>query len=670
MSRAEAVSRAEAAPRIDNAPRAEATPRIEATSRIEAPSPMPPTLQPAFTLKNVSLWYQNSVQALREVSLTIQQGERICILGANGSGKSTLALLLAGLVAPDSGDVELLGHKVCTNGIVDFAQYEAAKQALGIVFQNPDDQIVTTVCADDVAFGPENQGLTPAEISQRVTQELDRVALLDYAARNPTTLSGGQKQRLALAGALALHPKALILDEPSALLDARGRRSIMHLIGKLKAQGITTVHITHFMEEALFADRVMVLDAGRIVFDGSARQLFASQSELLMSLHLEIPFIAQLSYDLARAGLPLTQTTSQDELIDELVKLGPQAAHTAHHAADVNTSCSHYDTCAQPPNSPAEPLDIPVEQGAAPYLRVQDVSFHYTQDAYSKALNDLSFCLNAHESLAIIGQTGSGKSTLVRLLCGLALPDAGTITLDGIDLTQKHATRKLLGKVGYVMQHPERQLFAKTVLQDVSFGPLQMGFSAQEAARAATAALTQVGLGGKEDLSPFELSGGQQRLAAIAGILAMNPQVLVMDEPTAGLDPKGREDLHELLAALQNQGTTLIYVTHDLEYAAQAHKVLVLNNAHELYFGTPREVFTLEHEDILTRAGLALPYPAYLAKKLTSTLAAVSFDELPLTYEALLKGLVAAFGSKALGSKASAPKNTHLSQRAPQTGGR
>ena len=269
-------------------------------------------------LDHVSLSYDGKTDALADVSLSIAPGERVCLLGANGSGKSTLAGIVSGLLAPDAGTVELAGRRVCTEGVPDPDAYRLARRSLGLVFQNPDDQIVTTVVSDDVAFGPENLGLAPDEIGRRVTRELDRVALSAYADADPTHLSGGQKQRVAIAGALAMEPQVLVLDEPGALLDVRGRRSIMHVISRLHDAGTTVLHVTHFMDEALDAERVIVLDHGRIIADDSPTAVFAD-GERLSALGLELPFAARLSAALCSRGLEVGWTCERQALVSELV---------------------------------------------------------------------------------------------------------------------------------------------------------------------------------------------------------------------------------------------------------------------------------------------------------------------------------------------------------------
>ena len=220
-------------------------------------------------LSHVSLFYEGGVTALDDVSLELARGERLCVLGANGSGKSTLASVICGLLAPDEARLSSRARQVCAGGAPDLEAYRRARRSLGLVFQNPDDQIVTSIVADDVAFGPENLGVPRDQIAARVARELHRVAMDDYAQADPARLSGGQRQRVCIAGALAMEPAVLVLDEPASLLDVRGRLAILRVMGRLAAAGTTLVHVTHFMEEALEADRVIVMDHGRVALSGT-----------------------------------------------------------------------------------------------------------------------------------------------------------------------------------------------------------------------------------------------------------------------------------------------------------------------------------------------------------------------------------------------------------------
>ncbi|MBP3885534.1 MAG: ATP-binding cassette domain-containing protein [Olsenella sp.] len=572
------------------------------------PANVPNTRDVLASLRHVTLRYERGVVALDDVSLDVRSGERVCVLGANGSGKSTLASVICGLLAPDEGDVRLLGEKVLSGGVVDFGAYRRARRGLGLVFQNPDDQIVTTVVEDDVAFGPENLGIPAEEIGARVERELSRVAMGAYAKADPTRLSGGQKQRVAIAGALAMEPRLLVLDEPGALLDVRGRRSIMRVMGRLRDGGTTIVHITHFMEEALEADRLVVMSAGRIVLEGTPAEIFSHGAEL-EALGLEEPFCARLSEGLRARGVNVGWTCDDSALAQELVSLLAGGDGTVHRGG-ADGSASDGVPARGATRDSATPGAT--RDPATPAVEADSVSYSYDgagNPAGRRALDGVSFSVAPGTSVAIVGQTGSGKSTLLRIICALETPDAGHMRIDGLDTLDRRNRRRLFGQhIGYVMQHPERQLFAETVMQDVSFGPTNMGLAREEVERRCTHALSLVGLADKAEASPFELSGGQQRLCAIAGILAMHPDTLVLDEPNAGLDPRGRAHLRSILADIHAHGVTIVRVTHSMNEAARAEHVIVLDQSHVMMQGAPREVFRAENNDVLRDAGLGLPH--------------------------------------------------------------
>ena len=582
---------------------------------------------PIVSLAHVTLAY-GDLRALDNISLDVHQGERLCVLGANGSGKSTLASVICGLLAPDAGEVTLVGEKVFTAGAADFDAYRRARRKLGLVFQNPEDQIVTSVVEEDVAFGPENLGLPPERIEHLVRRELHRVAMERYAKADPARLSGGQRQRVTIAGALAMEPRVLVLDEPSSSLDVRGRRSVMKVVEKLRGVGCTVVHVTHFMDEALGADRVMVLDHGHIALVGTPQEVF-SHVEEVRDLGLEEPFAGRLSSQLRERGLDVSWTCDEDALLADLARR--TSGHRSGRAAAAPGTAPH--------------------TAAAPVVRAEDVRFSYEQsrrrrrraDAAPAALDGVTLDVPRGAHVALVGQTGSGKSTLLRLIAALEVPDQGSIEVDGISTADRRERRRLHGRVGYVMQRPERQLFAETVAQDVAYGPSNLGLSPSEVDQRVKRALDLVGLAGKDDASPFQLSGGQQRLCALAGILAMEPDLLVLDEPTAGLDPRGRRKLRRILDGLNATGTTLVEVTHAMEDAARADLVAVLDDGRVVLTGTPAQVFSADNAEKLHDMGLGVPHPLAFARALEDAGCAPLGD--PLTNEALADAIADAAGA-------------------------
>lgn len=261
-------------------------------------------MKPIIQMKDVYYNYTNQEEeltaALDGVSLTIHKGEFVAIIGHNGSGKSTLAKHLNALLQPASGDVFVKNMNTR-----DEEQVWNIRQVAGMVFQNPDNQLVATIVEEDVAFGPENLGLPSNKIRHRVDQALQSVKMSDYAQSAPHYLSGGQKQRIAIAGVIAMRPEIIILDEPTAMLDPSGRTEVMDTVHYLnKNEGITIVHITHFMEEAIQADRVVVMEEGKIILDGPPREIFC-QVKTLKQIGLDVPQIVELAFDLSNEGFSI-----------------------------------------------------------------------------------------------------------------------------------------------------------------------------------------------------------------------------------------------------------------------------------------------------------------------------------------------------------------------------
>ena len=581
----------------------------------------------AATLSDVTFVHAKGVVALDHVSFSIPAGKRTCIVGANGSGKSTVASILSGLTAPDEGTVTFLGTTVVHDGQVDFDAYKTVRPQLGLVFQNPEDQIICSVVADDIAFGLENLQVPSGHITQLVEEQIKLGSLTKFSSENPQKLSGGQQQRVAISGTLVMKPQILILDEPSASLDVVHRNNVMGLVKKLRAAGKTIVHVTHFMDEVVSADHVITLDNGRVAFEGTPEALF-EQHKLVESLHLEEPFAYQIAYALNNRGVVVCKSPSAERVLDELTGLLATAARSADDSAAESCNgaaagCNVNDGSATA-NSASEPAAV----------SVRDVTFSYQKPV----LKNISVDVQKGSHVAIIGSTGSGKSTLARLICALDTPDTGSLCVTGLDTRQKQNRRKLHGIVGYVMQRPERQLFAQTVAEDVAFGPTNLGLSACDVTSAVNAALELVGLSHKADASPFELSGGQQRLCALAGVIAMQPKVLVLDEPTSGLDPYYCSKLRKIINAVLEDGCTVIELTHSMEDAAETDQIIVLHEGDLVFSGSPQQTFTHFSEAEFQKLGLGIPYALAWAQRL-SRATGINLGE-PLTLSDLVDALL------------------------------
>ena len=370
------------------------------------------------------------------------------------------------------------------------------------------------------------------------------------------------------------------------------------------------------MDEVVSADHVIALDDGRVAFEGTPEALF-EQHELVECLHLEEPFAYQVAQALNNRGVVVCKSPSAERVIDELTGLLATAAQGARSAAAAGS-------CDDATGS--------VSESAA--VSVRDVTFSYQKPV----LKNISVDVQKGSHVAVIGSTGSGKSTLARLICALDTPDSGSLCVAGLDTRQKQNRRKLHGIVGYVMQRPERQLFAQTVAEDVAFGPTNLGLSACDVTSAVNAALELVGLSHKADVSPFELSGGQQRLCALAGIIAMHPKVLVLDEPTSGLDPYYCSELRKIINAVLEDGCTVIELTHSMEDAAETDQIVVLHEGDLVFSGTPYQTFTHFSEAEFQELGLGIPHALAWAQRLSRTTGINLGD--PLTLSDLVDALV------------------------------
>lgn len=591
--------------------------------------------------RGVSFSYDGAALALDGIDLNIEDGEFFCILGGNGSGKSTFAKHLNALLQPDTGTV-------CVNGM-DASDPELVydiRSTAGMVFQNPDDQLVATLVEDDVAFGPENLGVESAQIAQRVREALKAVGLVGFERHETHALSGGQKQRVALAGVLAMEPRVLILDEASSMLDPRGRKGLMKACHALHERGMTIVMITHFMEEAAEADRVAVFRAGRVAMLGTPDEIL-TQADELARLNLDMPASCCLGRALRAKGVPVHAQVREADMVAEV--------------AQAYTERSEAGTAGQSSASQSEIADgaVPADNednASEPVIEISHLSYSYSLSARERrrwhkrsaaegasnkqtlwgndpsspwALRDVSLTVCRGEFLGLAGHTGSGKSTLVQHLNGLIRPQEGSVYALGLDLANKKDADAVKAKVGVVFQYPERQLFAETVAQDVAFGPRNLGLSQAEVARRVESSLARAGLdlATVGDKSPFELSGGQQRRVAFAGVLAMEPEVLVLDEPMAGLDPAARSDFLELINRLHRDGLTVVMVSHSMDDLANCcDRIVVMNEGTVFAEGTPAQVFA--HADELKSIGLGVPAAQRMALALAKAGVPLRFDGL------------------------------------------
>ena len=574
------------------------------------------------------------LSAISHLNFTIEEGSFVCVLGHNGSGKSTLAKLFNALQIPTEGCVIISGMDSREE-----ANVFPIREKVGMVFQNPDNQIIASVVEEDVGFGPENIGVPTEEIWKRVADALEAVNMEAYRLKSPNHLSGGQKQRVAIAGTLAMEPKTIVLDEPTAMLDPSGRAEVIRSIRELnQKKGITIILITHYMEETVDADRIILMDQGKLVLDGTPKEIF-SKVEELKSLRMDVPLITDLAHELRLSGMSISEgILKEEELVEELLSIFGEDSFMEEKEKGQKEE-EHSQATSLSSEEKAIEAEIEKETEKDFILKVENLSCIYQKGTAmeSYALKDIHLSIKRGSFSALIGHTGSGKSTLLQHFNGLIKPETGEISVhfrknpalilqDKGFLFWKGRKRKvekegvlsfkeegfdfqgLRFKVGLVFQYPEYQLFEETVFEDVLFGPKNQGLSLEEAKKEAEEALRSMGV--EEALwqkSPFELSGGQKRRVAIAGVLAMDPELLILDEPTAGLDPAGREELFQVIAHLQEHyAMTILLVSHSMDDVARyAEEVFVLNQGECIRQGSPEEVFS--HKKEMEELGLGLP---------------------------------------------------------------
>ena len=513
--------------------------------------------------------------AIKDVDFMADKGEIIAILGRNGSGKSTFARHLNGLLVPHEGSIVIGGKNQA-----QVTELTSIRRQVGMVFQNPDNQIVGNTLAEDIGFGLENLGIASEDIWNKIDEMLELTGLTAYKYANTSRISGGQKQRLAMASAMAMTPECIVLDEATSMLDPKGAKDMLELVQRLnREKKITIIMVTHRIAEALKADRVYILDDSRIVAEGKPGDVF-TDVDRLKSYGLEIPF------DMKRkVGIPIDicyKYKNQHKQIhqDKSVEQNYKAAGGS--ATDNTGRC---------------------------IVELQKVSYSYVNGNETfQALSDADLKIYEGQVVAVIGQTGSGKSTLLQLINKLIVPQSGKVYLYGTDVQRVRNIKDIRRRIGYVFQFPESQLFENTVLKDVMYGPLNFGMSKSEAEDSARKALELVGVPEKyAEYSPFELSGGLKKRVAIAGILAYEPDVLILDEPACGLDGESREQLWNLIRKLnRDKNVTIILVSHDMEDVYEmSERVLLMDCGKIVYDGGTGEFF--EDRSLLEQYGIDVP---------------------------------------------------------------
>lgn len=529
---------------------------------------------------------KESPDILRGITLTIQEGEFIAVIGENGSGKTTLIKHLNALLIPAKGKIRIAGLDTRLP-----ENLPEIRSKVGMVFQNPADQIVASTVEEDVAFGLENLNLPSAEIQQRVAEQLKTADLEELAKHPPHLLSGGQTQKLALAGVLVRQPNIILFDEPTSMLDPAARDAFLDRICRLHKAGKTIIYVTHHMEETVFADRIVVLKQGTIFLEGTPQEIF-SEPQNLYEADLDIPIIIQLNKAFHGLGWDLpAMILSSQELMDALPRFqgnqtsGNKGIPRQQEAEVIRLKDVHYTYLS------GTPLARPALVGAS--LKVQNGHIH-----------------------GIAGTNGSGKSTLLQHINGILRPASGQVMVKEMMVSDPETPlRRVITQVGMVFQNPETQFFEVFVGDEIAYGPKQ--FNLTGLAQRVRDAMALVGLDftAYKDRRLDTLSGGEKRKVALASTLILNPKIILFDEPTAGMDPQARDDLLALFKKLNAQGKTLLIATHRLDELAQVtDEISFMQQGRIIKTGQTSEI--LMDTDSLSNARLVAPLPIRVSRAL------------------------------------------------------
>lgn len=574
-------------------------------------------------VKDLKYRYPGTTQlALDGVSFTVEKGEFIGIAGENGAGKSSLSQALLGLIpqfykGAYGGSVTVCGMDARSTPVSELCRH------VGLVFQNPFNQLsgAKDTVYDEVGYGLQNLGFPPEEIRARVESVLRCFGIWEYRDRNPFDLSGGQLQRVAICSVLAMKPDVLILDEPTSQLDPEGSEEVFHTVDELTKMGITIIMIEQKIEKlAGYCDRVLLMHQGHVVDYDTPRRIFSRED--LYDLGVNPPAYTRF----ARANalvfedgtLPVTHAETLERVkasgVDRATLIAslrtmtagvqmesatpqPVAAQPARAGVDAAAAAASASTSSDHASEAAGTADAT--------FQVKGLRFSYVKGR--EVLHGLNLALD-HRPTAIIGQNGAGKTTLVRVLKGLLKPDSGEIRYQGENLKTK-TVAELASRVGYVFQNPDDQIFKYKVLEEVMFGPLNIGMSPQEAEASAHEALRMVGLDEKAGENPYDLELSDRKMVAIASVLAMNTDVIILDEPTIGQSWNGREKIREIMQAKAAEGKLVIAILHDMDFVANSFaRVIAMAHGEILADGAPAEVF--RNHPVLEKAALAVP-PLY-----------------------------------------------------------
>ena len=530
--------------------------------------------------EQVTLHYEDHEKAtLKDIDFKVNQGERVLLLGPSGSGKSTLTFCLNGLYPKDL-DGKLTGKIFIQAKETAVYRPGEISQVVGVVFQDPESQFCMLTVEDEIAFGLENIRVDPQEMEQRIEQALQLVGMLPYRYEMISTLSGGWKQKLALACVLALKPKVLILDEPTANLDPIASRELIKTIGKLQKElNFTLIVIEHQLDEWMaMIDRCLILNReGSLIYDGPPAEGFRKHYSLLKKEGIWLPRAFELGMQWNQKGI----------LADSVTPLVLKDLLNHVTASSVEYSPSYTR-----------------KKSNKAILTARNIS---VQTAEKEILRNVSIDLYKGEVLAIIGPNGAGKTTLSRVLAGIKKANSGEVRLEDKPL---HAfpEDQIRKKIGYVFQNPEHQFITDTVCKEIAFGLRMQSIGEKEIDAMVNEIIDICQLQGLEYAHPFSLSQGQKRRLSVATMIVDEQQILILDEPTFGQDARSTEELMDLLQSRNQKGCSIIMITHDLDLVHQyADRVMVLKDGAEYFNGSPNQLWD-RGNDFLKEAHLYLPF--------------------------------------------------------------
>ena len=541
-----------------------------------------------ISFKNFSFKYNNVVdKTLKNIDLTINKGEKVLIVGPSGSGKSTLSHCINGLI-PFSYNGEIEGELIIDNIKPYEESLSDVSKKVGTILQDQDSQFIGLSVGEDVAFNFENNAMPLNEMKVKVIDALELVNMVDFINHSPYELSGGQKQRVSLAGVLGSDAEVLLFDEPLANLDPASGKEIMQLINDIHEKTNKTIIIVeHRIEDVLEQpfDKVIVINKGEVQGFGTPDEIL--KSDLLKNNGLREPLYLEA---MQLAGCDI----SQSENLKDLTNIDEKNKEVLKNW--FNNETSNKDSI------------IKEEK----ILEVKNLAFSH--DGIKNTINDVSFHLNKGEILAVLGNNGAGKSTLCRLITGILKPQKGSIFLNN-QCIDSWSIKQKGSSIGYVMQNPNQMISQHMIKDEIALGLKCRNYSKEEIDKKVEEVLKICGLYPYRNWPVSALSYGQKKRVTIASILAINPEVIILDEPTAGQDYKHYTEFMEFIKELSAQGISIILITHDMQLTLEyCHRAVVLSGGEKIADDKPSNILT--DENIIKKANLKETSLSTLAKSI------------------------------------------------------